>query len=90
METCHLNRKDILIAHQWVLQISWKGYGLPGPAPGALPQFISQVQVPAHRSKADTIEQLFFSYRSMKYIQKYPEEWITYTCSYLVKLMSQY
>lgn len=45
-----------------VLQISWKDYVLPGPAPGTAPQFISQGQVPAHRSKADTIEQLFFSY----------------------------
>lgn len=26
----------------------------------------------------------------MNYIQKYPKEWITYTCSYLVNLMIQY
>lgn len=69
--------------------MSWKGYGLPGPAPGTVPQFMSQVQVPAHRSKAATIEQLFFSYQP-NYIQKYPEEWVTYTCSYLVNFMIQY
>lgn len=40
-----------------VLQMSWKDYVLPGPGPGTAPQF--QVQVPAHRSKADTTEQLF-------------------------------
>lgn len=70
--------------------MSWKDYVLPGPAPGTVPQFISQVQFPAHKSKGDTIEQLFFSYQPINYIQKCPEEWITYAYSYLVNLMIQY
>lgn len=66
METCPPEQEGCSDCSSAVLQMSWKDYVLPGP--GTAPQL--QVQVPAHRSKADTTEQLFLLPAYELYLEK--------------------
>lgn len=70
---CPLNRKDVLIAHQLSCRCHGRIVCFQGQP---LQQFLSSFPRCKFRSKADTIEEFFFPYQSMHYIQKYPEEWM--------------